>query len=187
MEQHRNHRTPCLSRPLPRLLLGAFLAVALAGGTLAAPAAGMGKHGMTGARHGGHHSLRPHNAAAHFLKMARRLGLDEKQLQRLRELRDRYIEEHAATEARLRAARQDLQALLRAETLDKAKAGELLGRIGQLERELWQAFIDQLAAIKELLTPEQRQRLRMMHHRMGPGVGGGMPAGHPMGRMGGGA
>ncbi len=190
MDGHRRDWQTRL-HPLPRLLLGAGLALGLAGAALAAPPGGMGGHGkgMHGATghhggyRGGHHGLRPHNAAAHFLRMANRLGLDKGQVQRLRELRDRYIEEHAVTEARLRAAQQDLQALLRADTIDKDKAGELLGRIGQLEGQLWQAFIDQLATIKELLTPEQRQRLRMMHRRMGHGTGSGMPAGHPKGGM----
>ncbi len=203
MEQHAEHRhplpfsTPSAGRPGRRLarwagglaLLLAGAAAAASPGMMVSPMGMMGmKEGMKAHGYGhGHHALAPHNAAAHFLMMAGRLGLDEQQRRRLRELRDRWIEEHAADEARLRAARQDLQAVLRADTIDRAKAEELLGRIGQLEQGLWRAFIEQLATIKEMLTPEQRQRLRMMHrmmkgHGMGMPMGGGMRgemSGHP--------
>jgi len=144
---------------------------------------GMGTdHGM-GMQHGGAtgHETRPHNAALHFLQMADALGLDDAQKARLRKLRDDWIESNAANEARLKAAESDLGTMLAADTFDLKPVDAQLAVIGKVEGQLWHAFAAQLKEIKDLLTDDQRARLRE-RHRMGPGMGMGMGQGMGMGR-----
>jgi hypothetical protein len=153
---------------------------------------GMDHHGM--GMHGGMgHEMRPHNAAAHFLMMADTLGLDDGQKDRLRKLRDDWIEANAANEARLKAAQEDLGNMLGADTIDLKPANAQLAIIGKVEGQLWQAFVGQLKTIKDLLTDDQRARLRDWHHRgpgmgmgfgMGPGMGSGMGPGMDPGMRG---
>jgi hypothetical protein len=151
---------------------------AMDGGEMGMDHHDMGMHGGMG------HEMRPHNAAAHFLMMADALGLDEGQKDRLRKLRDDWIEANAANEARLKAAQEDLGNMLAADTIDLKPANAQLAIIGKVEGQLWQAFVGQLKTIKDLLTDDQRARLRDWHHRgpgmgfgMGPGMGSGMGPG----------
>jgi len=141
------------------------------------PMAGMGHPGMGGmmdghdhgamGRHpGGGHEYGPHNAAVHFLGMADFLGLDDTQRDRLRKLRDDWIEANSTNEERLEAAQADLGDMLAADTIDLKAVNEQLTIVGKVEGQLWRAFAAQLAAIKEMLTDDQRARLRE-HHRMG--------------------
>jgi Spy/CpxP family protein refolding chaperone len=136
---------------------------------------GMG-HGGMGMQHGGKmgggegHGMRPHNAAVHFLQMADALGLDDAQKARLRKLRDEWIESNAANEARLKAAEADLKGMLSADTFDLKAVDTQLSMVGKVEGQLWHAFAAQLAEIKDMLTDEQRARLRQ-RHGMGAGMG----------------
>jgi len=142
----------------------------------AGPHAGMGMSGGMGHKgmgmHGGGmgHAMRPHNAAAHFIAMADALGLDDAQKARLQKLRDEWIESNAANEARLKAAEADLNRMLAADTIDLKPVDAQLAIVGKVEGQLWHAFAAQLKSIKDLLTDDQRARLRE-HHRMGMGSG----------------
>ncbi len=138
---------------------------------------GMGKdHGM-----GYGHGMRPHNAAIHFLAMSDRLGLDDAQVAELRKLRDDWIESNATNEARLKAAQADLSELLAADSIDMKAADAQLAVVGKVEGQLWHAYVAQLKDIKDLLTDDQRARLRSWHSGMGHGPGMGMGMGPGMG------
>jgi Spy/CpxP family protein refolding chaperone len=178
-----------------RALLAALLALPLAAApALADPPAGMGPGmggmhpgmgmgmgmgpgmdmppgggmGMGMGERGGDHGLQPHNAAVHFLRMADALGLDAGQLDKLRKLRDAWIDNNAAAEAHLEAAQNDLKALLFADTIDTKAVETKLAEIGPIEGQLWRAFAQQLLEIKAMLTDDQRARLRerMRRHPM---------------------
>jgi len=139
---------------------------------------GMDHHamGMGMMGHGGMgHEMRPHNAAVHFLMMADALGLDDTQKDKLRKLRDDWIETNSTNEERLEAAQADLNAMLTADTFDLKPVDAQLAIVGKIEGQLWHAFAAQLKGIKDLLTDDQRARLRD-HHRMG-GSGMGMGPG----------
>lgn len=116
------------------------------------------------------HMFGPHNAAVHFLAMAGPLHLTDKQITRLKALRDTWIKKNSVREARLKAAQADLRRLLAADTIDLKAADHLLARIGSIESGLWHDFVRQLQDIKAMLTPEQKRRLAAMHHRK-PGAG----------------
>lgn len=169
-------------------LAGAMLAAALlATPALADPPAGMGHPQMGGMGHPpmsgmghpgmgemmnrhhegkGGHDFGPHNAAVHFLRMADFLGLDDTQQDRLRKLRDDWIEANSTNEERLEAAEADLREMLAADMIDLKAVNAQLAIVGKVEGQLWRAFAAQLAAIKEMLTDDQRARLRE-HHRRG--------------------
>lgn len=122
---------------------------------------GMSQHGHSG------HMFRPHNAASHFLAMAKRLQLTGKQVNHLMTLRDAWIEKNSVNEARLTAAHADLQRLIMANSIDLKAVDRILAQTGSLESGLWRAFVRQLNDIKSMLTAEQKQRLAQMHHQMG--------------------
>lgn len=169
--------TPVLADP-PGMGMGQHPGMGMAHGAMGMEAHGMGM-GMTG--HGGMgHEMRPHDAAAHFLLMADTLGLDDTQKDKLRKLRDDWIESNAANEARLTAAQADLGVMLAADTIDLKPVNAQLAIVGKIEGQLWQAFAAQLKAVKDLLTEDQRARLRDWH-RGGPGAGMGPGMGMGMG------
>jgi Spy/CpxP family protein refolding chaperone len=126
---------------------------------------GMGMHGGMGMGRG--QGLQPHNAAAHFLKMADALDLDDGQRAKLRKLRDAWIDNNASNEARLRAAQADLKALLFADTFDLKAVDAVLEKIGPIEGQLWRDYAQQLLEIKSMLNDDQRARLRQRMRRMG--------------------
>lgn len=132
------------------------------------PGMGMGMHEGMGDHGRGGHGLQPHNAAIHFLKMADALGLDAGQVEKLRKLRDDWIDNNAANEAHLAAAQGDLRRMLFADTIDRKAVEDELAKIGPIEGQLWRAFVQQLLEIKNMLTDEQRARLRqrMWHQPM---------------------
>jgi len=127
---------------------------------------GMGMGGMHGDGHGmGQHRLQPHNAALHFLKMADVLGLDAGQMEKLRKLRDAWIDNNAANEAHLEAAQSDLQDMLFADSIDRKAVENKLAEIGPIEGQLWRAFVQQLLEIKATLTDAQKAKLRQFRDR----------------------
>jgi hypothetical protein len=128
---------------------------------------------MHGGRMGGHgdgmkgHGFGPHNAAVHFIAMADTLGLDDGQITRLREMRDAWIEANSAKQARLKAAEADLKRLLAADDIQMKEVDAELALIGQIEGPLWRDFAVQLKDIKDLLSKDQKARLRERHRRWG--------------------
>ncbi|GMR00208.1 MAG: hypothetical protein BMS9Abin18_1046 [Zetaproteobacteria bacterium] len=121
-----------------------------------------------GMSHHGHHGhmFKPHNAAVHFLGMAKPLQLTGKQISHLVTLRDTWIEKNSMNEARLAAAHADLQRLIMAGPIDLKAVDRTLAQIGPLESGLWHAFARQLHDIKSMLSVEQKQQLAKMHRKM---------------------
>lgn len=181
MSQKTNFKSPIRAA---LLLAGAMLAVSPA----VQADKGMRGHGdgpmMMGQSHGKMHKgdLYPHNAAAHFLKMADMLKLSPEQIGQLRRLRDDYIAKHAVHEDQLKAARSDLMRELYADDIDMARVNALFEQIGKLEGELWRAFAEQLKSVKGVLNATQKQMLRDLHSGMdmdhGKGMGRGAGGGH---------
>jgi len=120
---------------------------------------GMSRHGHYS------HMLRPHNAAAHFLGMAKLLQLTDKQTSRLTVLRNAWIDKNSVNEARLTAAHSDLRRLIKADSIDLKAVDRTLAQIGSLESGLWRAFARQLHDIKSMLSARQKQQLADMHHQ----------------------
>jgi Spy/CpxP family protein refolding chaperone len=189
--RNRLTRTGIIARGIAAVLL-------LSMGAIAAADSGMGAHyGMGGKDHCDMHKdggwghggggMRPHNAAAHFLKMGDMLNLTADQTKQLTKMRDEYIQKNAAAEDQLTAAYDDVRRTLWTDQIDLSAANGLFDKVGKLESQLWRAFAQQLHDIKAMLTPEQRELLSGMWgdgpHGMGA-MHGDMPIGHgnmPMG------
>ena len=160
------------------VVLAAMVLCLPAGSAWADPDMG-GHHGMEMQGHGsmgghggyGHHGMRPHNAAAHFLKMADMLGLSDDQTAKLVKMRDDYIAKNATSEEQLAAAYGDLPRLLYADEIDLKKVDALLDKTGKLESQLWHAFAQQLHDIKAMLTPDQKAALNELHQMRHEGMG----------------
>lgn len=135
---------------------------------------GMAMQGHDGMGRGGHggYGMHPHNAAAHFLKMATMLELTDDQVAKLTKMRDDYITKNATTEEQLKAANDDLPRLLYADEVDLKAVNAQFEKIGKMESQLWRAFAQQLHDIKAMLTPEQKATLSDLHTMNHPGMGG---------------
>jgi Spy/CpxP family protein refolding chaperone len=154
-------------------------AMVMVSGVATAEPSSRGGHGMSMSSHGKYgqhgrgHKMYPHNAAIHFIKLGKYLELDSDQYMRLKELRDQYIQDNSVAEKQLKVARMDLKWLLYSDDMDRAAVDKKLAEIGRLEKQLWTAFVDQLEAIKSMLTAEQQENLREMkrHGKRAHGMG----------------
>jgi Spy/CpxP family protein refolding chaperone len=160
-------------------LVGLVAAALFALSTPAGANPAMDGHYMSMHGHGHMSPLEPHNAAAHFLKMAPMLKLSDSQVQQLTKLRDQYINNNAKTEEQIKAAYSDLARAMFSDEFNVAQTTTLVDNIGKMESQLWHAYLQQLHDIKALLTPEQKQSLKDMwkhpHHGM---MEDHMPKGH---------
>jgi len=129
-------------------------------------------HGMG---HLGMQIMQPHNAASHFLKMGKTLNLSDDQIKQLTKLRDEYIDKNAKTEEQLKASYGDVARAIFADDIDVKTTNDLVDKVGNMESQLWHAYVQQLHDIQALLTPAQKQTLKDMwkprHHNMGEGHG----------------
>jgi protein CpxP len=103
------------------------------------------------------------------------LGLTLDQERRLRELRTEFAKESERRSAEIRVAEIELDALLQQDTWDLAKIEPKVKQIARLQGDLRLARIETLAAGRDVLTPEQLERLKQIGHRMrsggfGPGM-----------------
>jgi Spy/CpxP family protein refolding chaperone len=101
------------------------------------------------------------------------LGLTLDQERKLRDLRTEFAKESERRSADIRVAEIELDALLEQDKWDQAKIEPKVKQIATLQGELRLARIKTLAAGREVLTPEQLEKLKQVGHRMRPGLGGG--------------
>jgi Spy/CpxP family protein refolding chaperone len=90
---------------------------------------------------------------------AGRLGLDEAALARIRAVADAARPELEQLETALRAERDALHELLRADTPDRDAAMSQVERVGAAETALDKRRIATMLEIRQLLTPAQRAEL----------------------------
>jgi|ERR1700693_618174 len=109
-------------------------------------------------RHGGR---RFGNAAAHFLHMKERLGLNESQIDELKKLRDANRVENTVNEAKLKMDKEELREFLQEDTINTEKAETKIKEIGALEVSIRTSNVKQLAKIKTIISKEQMKKL---HH-----------------------
>lgn len=101
------------------------------------------------------------------------LGLTLEQEQKLRDLRTEFAKESARRGAEIRVAEIELDALLEQDRWDLAKIEPKVKQIATLQGDLRLARIKTLAAGREVLTPDQLEKLKQVGHRMRPGSGPG--------------
>ncbi|MDQ7007106.1 MAG: Spy/CpxP family protein refolding chaperone [Acidobacteriota bacterium] len=187
----------------PLLPILAALAVALPAGAAPAPAGAGGPHGGPPPADCPHDPGTPPfgPAALGFGPgplgpgVFARLGLSADQRARIRAVRQSRIAENADLLEQLTAHRQAMQELWKAERPDKEKILARWKEGAQLRRQWYEKMVDMRLAVLEVLTPEQRGKLRELadtppnrrhgpthghgHHgkrRGHPGCGGGPPA-----------
>jgi Spy/CpxP family protein refolding chaperone len=122
-----------------------------------------------------------------MLGHAQELGLTPDQERKLRDLRTEYAKESVRRTADIRVAEIELTSLLEQDKWDLAKIEPKVKQIATLQGDLRLARIKTLAAGREVLTPEQVEKLKQIGHRMRPGSAPGEPnpgmmgPGHPYG------
>jgi Spy/CpxP family protein refolding chaperone len=167
------------------ILVVAMLAIGLAQPTLAqmmgspgqAGPMGMQGPGMPGPGFGGGGWGSSHEGPLITIMLDHRLelGLTLDQEQRLRELRTEFAKESERRSAEIRVAEIELDALLEQDKWDLAKIEPKVKQIATLQGDLRLARVKTLAAGRDVLTPEQLERLKQIGHRMrsggfGPGM-----------------
>ncbi|MGB3276004.1 MAG: Spy/CpxP family protein refolding chaperone [Castellaniella sp.] len=109
-----------------------------------------GRHGGDFARHGGDRGMR---------------ALDLSQDQKDQIFKIRHDQEQAFYDGQkaVRAARQSLRDVSRADTFDEAKARQAADALGQAQSQMALLRVQTQSQIRAVLTPEQRQKLADMH------------------------
>jgi Spy/CpxP family protein refolding chaperone len=120
-----------------------------------------------------------------MLEHSQELGLSPDQENKLRDLRTEFSKEWVRRSADIRVAEIELDSLLAQDKWDLAKIEPKVRQIASLQADLRLARIKTLAAGRDVLTPDQLQKLKQVGHRMrsfggpsefGPGTPGpGMP------------
>lgn len=107
--------------------------------------------------------------------LKRRLGLTEDQIDAISREREMLANEMSSLHMESSERRRELMALMEAEDIDRARADSLLGEIGTLHADIERHVFEHLAAMRDLLTPEQQKHLLQLMER-GLRAGG---EGHP--------
>lgn len=109
-------------------------------------------------------------------EMASKLDLSDAQRSQLDELRYRSQSARIAIEARAQTAELDLHHAMMAATVDEKAISKALDALNTAQGELKRNHVDQMMAMRKLLTPEQWAKMSAMSHDHGDmehGKGGG--------------
>jgi Spy/CpxP family protein refolding chaperone len=116
-----------------------------------------------------------------MLDHAQELGLTPDQERKLRDLRTEFAKASVRRIADIRVAEIELNSLLEQDRWDLTKIEPTVKQVATLQGDLRLARIKTLAAGREVLTPEQIEKLKRIGHSMRPGAA---PGGSQPGRMG---
>jgi len=101
-------------------------------------------------------------------KVAGELGLQEATLKKIRDLAYETEKKSIEFDSQLETAFLDLRRLMDADQPDEKKVMGQVDKIGALEIQLKKLHIKTLLSVREMLSPEQRQKLKqlmMQKHR----------------------
>ena len=96
------------------------------------------------------------------------LGLDEKQMESIKEIKNRVMKDTIRKSADLEVARIDLKDIIHMGQVDMNAAEAMLKKIASLQTDIRLSHIKAMQEIKSKLTPEQRKKFKEMRE-MGPG------------------
>ena len=96
------------------------------------------------------------------------LGLDEKQMESIKEIKNRVMKDTIRKSADLEVARIDLKDIIHMDQVDMNAAEAMLKKIASLQTDIRLSHIKAMQEIKSKLTPEQRKKFKEMRE-MGPG------------------
>lgn len=116
-----------------------------------------------GGKHKGHYG--PRNMAMKFLHMKEFLTLTPKQINKLKSMRDQFIDQYAASKQHLKSAKMDLRHMIHDDSVGMKAIEPQLKKIASLEGKLWRAHIKQFKSIQSLLTSEQKAKLQQKHRK----------------------
>lgn len=115
-------------------------------------------HGMRGRRGGAAMLLRLVNNPT----MRQRVGITTEQAAKIRQQASDFLKQQIRSRANIQVQRIDLQNLMAAENPDRAAIDKALGQISALRLAQSKASVDFHLAMRNALTPEQRQKLMQM-------------------------
>jgi Spy/CpxP family protein refolding chaperone len=96
---------------------------------------------------------------------ASELGLGDDQRERVRAIAEAARETEAPLRETLRARREELYALLRADAPDTDRVMAQAERVGEAETALHKQRLRTLLEVRAILTPEQREKLTAIFER----------------------
>lgn len=117
--------------------------------------------------------------AIHDPKLREQLGIAPEQVTKIQQEMLSFQKTEIMARADVEVKRLELHSLLESETSDRLAIDKSLRAANEAQFTLEKAAIDHQLAVRELLTPEQRQKLQKMReeaprHFAGPGGPGGM-------------
>jgi Spy/CpxP family protein refolding chaperone len=116
------------------------------------------------------------------------LNLTDDQRAKITDLHRAERDQAAALQDQLEVARKALHREIFADKRDSGRINDLSGSIAKLERQLADVHIRTASSVADILTPEQRETMRLRDERAGagrgPGPGGFGPRGRGPGRQG---
>jgi hypothetical protein len=124
---------------------------------------------------------RPHGDMLSPEMLREALGLNDEQVQKLRQLRSDYEKETIRKHADLRVARLEMRDLLEQKNIDMGQLEKKIRQIEGVRSDLMLFRVKSLMKAKEFLSAEQFDRLRKMTLAMAAHRGGGMMGGPMMG------
>jgi Spy/CpxP family protein refolding chaperone len=92
--------------------------------------------------------------------MMRELNLTKEQRDKIADLRDRQERRSIDLRAQIQTAQLDMRKLMRAEKPDKAAIGRQIDKVSALRADLQKSRIGTMLDVREILTPEQREKMR---------------------------
>ncbi len=146
-------------------------------------AQGRGEHGGFRGMHGWHRG-RGDMMLAHIAanaEMREKLGITQEQVTKIRQDKFEFRKARIRNRADVELRRVELENLMRAETPDQAAIDKKLDELGAARLVEAKATVHYHLAVRAVLTPEQREKLRAMFEEHAHGRRGfqGLPEGAP--------
>jgi Spy/CpxP family protein refolding chaperone len=117
---------------------------------------------MSSLRHDGMGMMRREH---HLWRALMSLGLDEKQREAVKEIKNRVMKDTVMKRADIAVARIDLRDLLGKDQVDMNAAEATLKKIASLQTDMRLSHIKAMQEIKAKLTPEQRKKFKEMREQ----------------------
>lgn len=120
----------------------------------------------------------PPRMEARFKKVAKELGLSEKQIKELKDHKKDTMRQSRRLKLELVEKRDDLRDLLEEEKLDEAKVRKLHSQMKEVQNKLADLRLDGILKVRQILTAEQFEKFEgLMRQRMQKGRFGGFGRG----------
>jgi len=132
--------------------------------------------GLSAGMNGGHAWRRAglfHQGLSLYVHNANRLGLSPQQVQRLKEIRYRFLRDTALLRTNMRIAWEQLMDLYQRPQLDLERIQRQMDQALSLTRQLGVAFTKALKEQNQVLTPQQQRRAARLRRQLcSPGLAG---------------